>query len=89
MTNTNTNNNGTGIYSAKKNANYYLGNFDVVFHDDQNSNAKGFNASYEYCFDYIKRYNGTNESYFADYKGGTVVIRDLENGEDVYFEDIK
>ena len=79
-------NNGT---AEKKNADYYNGNFDVVFHDDQNSNAKGFNASYEYCFAYIKRYNGTNEGYFADYKGGAVVIRDLQNEEDVYFEDIK
>lgn len=37
-------------------------NFDVVFNDDCDSNSKGFSESYEYCLDYIKTYNGTNET---------------------------
>lgn len=41
------------------------------------------------CLDYIKAYNGTNESYFEDYKGGTVSIYCNETEEDVYTEVIK
>jgi hypothetical protein len=54
--------------------------FDVVFHDENNSNSKGFAASQEYCIDYITRYNGTNESYFQDYKGGYVQVVCNETG---------
>lgn len=64
-------------------------NFDVVFNDDCDSNCEGFNESYEYCLDYIKIYNGTNESYFADYKGGTVSIVNNDTEEYVYNETIK
>lgn len=64
-------------------------NFDVVFNDDCDSSRKGFNESYEYCLDYIKTYNGSNESYFADYKGGTVSIVNNETEEYVYNEMIK
>lgn len=64
-------------------------NFDVVFNDDCDSNRKGFNESYEYCLDYIKTYNGSSESYFADYKGGTVSIVNNETDEYVYNETIK
>ena len=63
--------------------------FDVVFNDDCDSNSKGFSESYEYCLDYIKTYNGTNESYFADYKGGTVSIVNNDTEEYVYSENIK
>lgn len=63
--------------------------FDVMFNDSSDSNSKGWSESYEYCLDYIKNYNGTNESYFADYKGGTVSIVCNETGEDVYDEEIK
>jgi hypothetical protein len=48
--------------------------FDVVFHDSQSSNRKGFSESLEYCQSYIQRHNGTNESYFPDYAGGVVLI---------------
>lgn len=34
--------------------------------------------------DYIRSYNGTSESYFADYKGDTVSIVCNETGETVY-----
>ena len=64
-------------------------NFDVVFNDDCDCYRKGFNESYEYCLDYIKTYNGTNESYFADYKGGTVSIVNNDTEEYVYNETIK
>lgn len=63
--------------------------FDVVFNDSEKSDSKGFSESYEYCKDYIKWYNGTSESYFADYKGGVVSIYDLDAEEEVYIEDIK
>lgn len=48
--------------------------YDVVFHDNDNSNSKGFEQTLEYCQWYISHYNGTNESYFEDYKGGIVEI---------------
>ena len=63
--------------------------YDIYFNDDNNSNNKGWHASLGKCKEYIKTYNGTNESYFADYKGGVVTIVCNETGENVYFEVIK
>lgn len=63
--------------------------YDVVFDDENDSNSKGWQESYEYCLDYIKQHNGTNESYFADYKGGVVSIVCNETEETVYEEIIK
>ena len=63
--------------------------FDVVFNDDCDSTCKGFNESYESCLEYIKTYNGTNESYFSDYKGGVVSIVNNDTEEYVYSEDIR
>jgi hypothetical protein len=48
--------------------------YDVYFNDENESNNKGFNYSFEECMTYIETYNGTDESYFKDYKGGTVSI---------------
>lgn len=48
--------------------------FDIVFNDDNNSNNKGFSESADYCREYIASYAGSNHSYFADYKNGTVSI---------------
>jgi len=62
--------------------------YDIHFNDSENSNSKGFELSFEDAKDYIGRYNGTNESYFADYKGGIVSIVDNETGETVYEEEI-
>lgn len=62
--------------------------YDIHFNDNENSNSKGFSASYVSCKDYIKRNNGTNNSYFSDYKGGTVSIVCNETGEEVYSEEI-
>lgn len=58
--------------------------YDVVFQDDNASNSKGWQETFEYCKNYIESNNGTNNSYFADYKGGTVSIYCNETGEEVY-----
>ena len=63
--------------------------FDVHFNDPENSNSKGFVADFDYCKDYIDNYNGTNESYFEDYKGGIVSIVNNKTGETVYEEEIR
>lgn len=55
--------------------------YDVVFQSDD--------SSFDYCKDYIRMYNGTNESYFEDYKGGTVQIVCNETEEVVYEEEVK
>lgn len=61
----------------------------MVFQSDDSSNSKGFDSTFDYCKDYIRMYNGTNESYFEDYKGGTVQIVCNETEEVVYEEDVK
>lgn len=63
-------------------------NFDIQFNDSENSNNKGFELNYEDALNYIKKNNGTNESYFEDYKGGVVSIVDNETKEEVYQEGI-
>ena len=63
--------------------------YDVHFNDDEDSNSKGFEQSLQYCKDYIQSFNGTDESYFADYKTGTVSIVCNETGETVYEEEVK
>lgn len=60
--------------------------YDVVFNDDTSSNEKGWKKTKEYCLNYIEENNGTNESYFEDYKGGIVQIVCNETGQ-VVFED--
>jgi hypothetical protein len=57
--------------------------FDVYFNDDRNCNNMGFAESFEYCLNYIKM-SGPN-SYFQDYKGGTVSIY-CNQTEEVVFE---
>lgn len=63
--------------------------YDVCFNNDDSSNSKGWNETYGYCKNYIDSNNGTNNSYFADYKGGTVSIYNNEREEDVYLEVVK
>ena len=63
--------------------------YDVVFEDDNASNRKGWHETFEYCKNYIESNNGTNNSYFADYKGGTVSIYCNETEEEVYTYVIK
>lgn len=63
--------------------------YDVHFDDENNSNCKGWAVSFAECKDYIDAYNGTNESYYADYKGGTVSIYCNELAETVYETEVK
>lgn len=63
--------------------------YNVVFNNSDNSNNKGFKHSFDYCKNYILENNGTNNSYFADYKGGIVDVICNENGESVYSETIR
>jgi hypothetical protein len=55
--------------------------YDVQFHDETTSDFKGFAESLEFCQNYIQFNNGTDESYFANYKGGIVQIICNETGE--------
>lgn len=63
--------------------------YNVVFNDSENSNDKGFALPLEDAKDYIARYNGTNESYFEDYKGGMVSVVCNETGETVHEEEVR
>jgi hypothetical protein len=63
--------------------------YDVHFNDSTDSNGKGFMADFDYCKNYIEQNNGTNNSYFEDYKGGTVSIVCNETGETVYEEEVR
>lgn len=58
--------------------------YDVVFNNETSSDSKGFKSSIEDCRLYIHLYNGTDESYFADYKGGIVSIVCNETGETIF-----
>lgn len=66
-----------------------LPTYDVHFDDDTDSSSKGWEDTYDECMEYIRHYNGTNESYFEDYKGGTVSIVCNETEETVYEEMIR
>lgn len=63
--------------------------FDVVFYDDENSNSKGFAIDLHSAIAYIQANNGSNFSYFADYKGGTVSVVCNVTGVTVYEEQVK
>ena len=63
--------------------------YDVVFNNESDSNGKGFKSSIEDCKKYIELNNGSNDSYFADYKGGIVSVVCNETGEEVYSEIVK
>lgn len=63
--------------------------YTVIFNDDTDSSSKGWTQTLAYCKDYIRAYNGSDESYFADYKGGLVSILCNETGEEVYSERIR
>lgn len=58
--------------------------YDVHFNDETSSNNKGFSDSIDYCQNYIDSNNGSSESYFENYKGGTVSIICNETGETVF-----
>ena len=63
--------------------------YDVVFNDDNASNSKGWHDTFEYCKNYIESNNGTNNGYFANYKGGTVSIYCNETDDEVYSQMVK
>lgn len=63
--------------------------YDVVFNDDENSNSKGFAIDPDSAIAYIQANNGSNYSYFSDYKGGTVAVVNNQTGEAVYEESVK
>jgi hypothetical protein len=58
--------------------------YDIIFNNNDSSNNKGFTESLEFCQNYIRANNETNNSYFADYKGGSVSIVCNETGETVF-----
>jgi len=62
--------------------------YDIIFNDDFNSNNKGFRETFEYCRNWIAIHNGSNYSYFADYKGGTVSIICNESEEYIHIEEV-
>lgn len=63
--------------------------YNIHFNDSENSNDLGISESFTYCENYIKQHNGTNHSYFADYKGGEVSIVCNETGETIKEEEIR
>jgi hypothetical protein len=63
--------------------------YDIHFNDSKDSNSKGFKMSLEEAKAYINANNGTNNSYFADYKGGTVSVICNETGETAYETEVK
>ena len=63
--------------------------YDVVFNDDCHSNSKGWKETLDNSIDYIKSNNGTDNSYFADYKGGVVSIVCNETDETVFDKPVK
>ena len=63
--------------------------YDVVFNDRFFTNSKGFKKSFKYCKEYIETWNGTNHSYFEDYKDGTVSIVCNETNETIFEIKIK
>jgi hypothetical protein len=62
--------------------------YDIHFNNSTSSNSKGFTMTIRKAMEYIKLNNGTNNSYFGDYKGWVVSIVCNETGETVYEETI-
>jgi len=63
--------------------------YDVHFNNSSFSSNKGFAVTVQEAKNYIDLHNGTNTSYFADYKGGTVSIVCNETGATVREYSIK
>jgi len=77
------------IYIIKQLKQIKMKTYDVQFNDENNSNSKGFEMTIEEAKSYIESNNGTNNSYFADYKGGTVSIVCNQDSETVYEEEVR
>lgn len=63
--------------------------YDVFFDSDTDSDNKGWQQSLDYCKNFIKTFNGTNNSYFKDYKKGTVSIICNEDQKRVFSTTVK
>jgi hypothetical protein len=63
--------------------------YDVHFNEGDYSNSKGFEMTLKEAKSYIKIHNGTNFSYFSDYKGGIISVVCNQNGKTVYQEIVK
>lgn len=63
--------------------------YDVYFNNSDNSNSKGFKETFDFCKNYIESRNGTQASYFPDYKGGTASIVCNETGVTEFETEIK
>jgi len=66
-----------------------INTYDIVFNNSEHSNNKGFKESLDYCKNYIAQNNGTNNSYFAEYKGGTVSIICNDTQETIFEIEVK
>jgi hypothetical protein len=73
-----------GFFYSKKEKAHLPYTYDVCFDDDDTSNSMGFSETMEYCKNYIAMHNGSNHSYFEDYKGGTVSVRCNETAENAF-----
>lgn len=83
---------GVVMFTSEDRAKWYIDKhltYDVVFNNENDSNSKGFKSSIEDCKKYIEMNNGSNDSYFADYKGGIVSVVCNETGEEVYSEEVR
>ena len=78
------NDSGETVYETK----VYTLTYDLYFDNDTSSDNEGFKNTLQEAMDYIERWNGTNDSYFEDYKGGTVRIVCNETEETVYEVDV-
>ncbi len=58
--------------------------YDIHFNDPLCSNSKGMELTKSEAIDYIETWNGTDNSYFLDYVGGTVSVVCNETEETVY-----
>jgi hypothetical protein len=58
--------------------------YDVVFNSENETNAKGFQETLSFCRSFIDWHNGSSESFFPDYIGGTVSVVCNETGNIVY-----
>jgi hypothetical protein len=58
--------------------------YDIHFQSNDSSMNKGFRFSLEQAANHISIHNGTNHSYFQDFKGGLVQIVCNETEEVVY-----
>lgn len=66
-----------------------MNTYNIFFNNNESSNDLGFKSSLEDCKNYIEMHNGSNHSYFEDYKGGTVSVVCNENGETVFETEVK